>query len=656
MPKEKYYRGLYHCQCLENTNIVFCKNGATEYKIVIRENATECERYAASELQEYVKKATSAYLEIVETNGCVTGKYLSLGHTKLLERSGIEVTEKELSRDGYKVVRKNDNVYICGGGDSGTAFGVYEFLKHQVGYEAYAADEIAYTYADVSYLKDFDIVDIPDFKARTMDGIFEHDKETAFKYRILSEHETSAKFDFGASLYWIPAPYHTIKTVMPEEVYNNPNKPETYHPEWYYANEQSPDGQLQYCNCCYSDESFVKTFTENMIAMIKENQKGRIVNIAQQDGIIWCHCQKCKAEYEKYRHSGYMIRFANKVVNAIEEWRLKHCPERILEYATFAYAATSLPPLDKNDNLLDSSCKPHEKLNIRMAFSGGCFYHTLDDPNCSYNSHIKNNILPKWKKICNQFYIWAYAAYYRDYMVFFNDFESVQRNLQIYQENGCDKQIFYQQATSNSWMPFGYLRTYLKAKLMWNTHENVEMLMDNFFVHYYKNAAKEMRAILELYRKMYREDDSKSNGKMHATPEINSYDKVKSSQMWTKEIVEQAENLFATALKNCEEITDSEQREKLQRRIRNERICIWYLQLINYTDYGYKKEEYENFVNKFSEEVRELKICKYKESQTMEDYLQILQEQISQNRTETDATLKVEDMLMLINGQQKTDI
>ena len=656
MSQQRYYKGLYHCKFLEDTNIVFCAKERTDYKIILRKNPSECERYAASELQKYVKKATLATLHIVETDDCVIDdKYISIGHTRLLEKSGISVTEKDLSRDGYKIIRNKNNVYICGGRDSGTAFGVYEFLKHQVGYEAYAADEIHCDYTDIAYLKDFNIVDVPDFKARTMDGIFEHDKETAFKYRILSEHESSAKFDYGASLDWIPEPYHTIKTVMPEAVYNNPDKPETYHPEWYYANEQSPDGLLQYCNCCYSDDSFAKTFAENMIKLIQEKPKGRIVNIAQQDGIIWCHCEKCKAEYEKYRHSGYMIRFANKVVKAVEEWREKNCPERILEYATFSYAATLMPPLDENDNLLDPSCRPHEKLNIRMAFSGGCYYHKLDDPNCSCNSKILNESIKRWTKICSQFYIWAYAAYYRDYMVFFNDFEAVQRNLQIYKENGCDKQIFYQQATWNSWMPFGYLRTYLKAKLMWDVNEDVEILTKQFFVHYYKCAATEMREILELYRELYRNADKESNGELHVCPEINHYNKVKSSEMWTKEIIDKASSLFAVALKNCELIADTTEREKLLKRIRNERICIWYLQLINYDDYDYDKAKYEEFVNKFSEEVRELGICNYKESQSMEEYLQALKEQALQNKVEVSTKPQVEDILMMIDKQEKED-
>ena len=603
---------------IKDTNYVLCENGNSEYKILLAEDASACEQYAASELQRYLYRATNATLNIIYESEIleVPNKYISVGRTEKLEDSGINVTETEVSRDGYKIIRKEQDVYICGGYDTGTAFGVYEFLKHQIGYEAYAADEIYCDTVDKVYVKDFNMTDIPDFKARTMDSIMQADGDTAFKYRLVTEQESAAKYGYGAANAWIPGPYHTIKLVVPEDVYNNANKPETYHPEWFLANQYH---QPVYAQCCYTNEAFIQTFIDNMIDLIIANPLGRIVNIAQQDGYTWCPCETCEEEYVLYRHSGYFVRFANKVVKAIEQWRLDNCPERELEYAMFAYSNTSAPPLDDSGNLLDESCRPHKKLNIRMAFSGGCYYHTLDDKNCAMNSNLLENVIKKWATICNNYYVWAYAAYYSEYMIFFNDFEAVQRTLQIYKEYGFGKQIFYQQASGNTWQPFGYLRAYIKAKLMWNTDLDVEAMMDDFFTHYYKETAKEMRQLLDFYRTYDKTNDEMANYTWHSNP--GSTESINGVARWPKNVVEQAEAYINNALEKCKTISDQNERDKVEKRIRNERISIWYLKLINYSFYGYDSSQYEMFVKQFADEVRALGISRVSETQTMDKFL-----------------------------------
>lgn len=606
----------------EDTDIVLCENGQSPYTIIVADDASVCESYAASELQLYLNKATSAKLNIVSERDAlnISEKCISIGRTKRLEESGISVTETEVTRDGYKIYRDATNVYICGGKDTGTAFGVYEFLKHEIGFEAYANDEIYYATRPTLYLKDFKLVDIPDFTTRTMDGLMWEDKDTAFKYRFLLETETSARYGYAASKDWLPGPHHTIKMIMPEEVYNNPAKPETYHPEWYLANNESADGAI-YCQTCYTDQLFIETFTENMIKAVEENPEARIVNIAQQDGRTWCPCATCQKEISLYRHSGYFIRFANKVVSAIEAWRLENYPSRYIEYAIFAYAATVAPPMDDDKQLLDESCKPHPLLNVRFAFSGACYYHTLDDENCSINLGLMEQI-KQWSTICENFFIWNYNAFYSQYLIPFPNFDSIQQTLQVYKQYGFNNHIFAQYCSGNSIASFGYLRAWLYSKLTWDVNADYELLIDEFFEHYYKAVAPEMRAVFELYRTYNKTRDDTSNHNWHA--QIGESETITNINRWPKNVVEKVDGYLSVALEKCKGLSSANERETLERRIREERFSILYLKLINYLDYGYDSTKYDAFVKEFIAEAEALGVKRVHEHLTMEKFLDSL--------------------------------
>ena len=78
---------------IADTNIVLAENGVSDYKIVIKGDASPADVFSAEELQTYIKRSTDAELPIVrETEGASLGdKVLSVGRTNLLQGSGVEV-------------------------------------------------------------------------------------------------------------------------------------------------------------------------------------------------------------------------------------------------------------------------------------------------------------------------------------------------------------------------------------------------------------------------------------------------------------------------------------------------------------------------------------------------------------------------------------
>ncbi|MBO5480800.1 MAG: DUF4838 domain-containing protein [Clostridia bacterium] len=588
----------------EETSIKLADNGVTSYKIVISDQASAAEEYAANELATYLGRATGATFPIVKDNtvsSATSQDYiLSVGRNDLLTASGITVDRNEVTRDGYRIVRKDNTVYICGGYDTGTAFGVYEFMNHQVGYEAYTAEEIYYDDSPVVYVRDFDYTDIPDFADRLIDGLYWADANTAYKHRIVNDRESVARYGYGCGADWIPSSGHTLKIIVPEDKYKEA------HPEWFLATPNAPSSNPAWAQPCYTSESFITTFIENMKERILAKTDGYIVNIAQEDGTTWCPCSTCDGERKQYTTTGYMLRFVNKIVTELEKWHQEVCPERKLIYATFSYGNTTDAPLNDDGQLIDESCRPHEKLWIRKATSGMCGYHTLDNPTCTQNRKIVNS-MENWLTLTDQYIWWDYAASYSNYLTFFPDFGSIQSFFRAYKEWGVNN-LFREYNSGGNVTPFGYLRGYMYSKFMWNTEHDAETLMDNFITHYYKDVAPQMRALLNLLRTHYAVMDATFDGGMHALPATDL-----DVRKWPKRIVDQAESICNDALDVIARMEDRTTAAKLRERVLTERLCIYYLKVSNYDNYGYDSADYASFVAQYISDGNEIGITRISE-------------------------------------------
>ena len=595
-----------------DTNVLLFANGASEYTVVIPSDASVSVTFAAQELAQYFKQATGFELQVKKENevenSASGGKYILLGRTNALAASGIMETGEKAKADGYKIVRKDESVYICGANDKGTNFGVYEFLWYEVGFEAYTADEIYVDSLDTIYLKDFDYTDNPDFDDRTMDGILQpgNDTYTAHLYRITSGGEKSAKYDYGQSKDWLTGSIHQLPEWIPMSKYNTkPVEPsedaseeekaeyqeklKNYHPEWFTGGQP-----------CLTAAGIVEEIAKNIIEKLKENSEAYKIDLSQGDTTQWCSCEKCSEEYKKYNVSGYYVRFANKVINLVEKWRAENQPNRDLIYSMFAYYSTSNPPVAKNDDgtyrLLDESCRPHEKLYVKFAPIKYCYYHSFDDPNCEMNATFYSEV-KGWKSITNRFMIWDYSANYGRYYFFFYDFESYKNNYAMYKDLGV-VDIFRQYNSGGNLAPFTYLKTYINGKLMWNVDYNVEELIDNFFTQYYKDVAPEVREVFEMTRLNLKTIDERedANGKKHNL-HYTVYSTTNSkSDIFSRNFVDKADALLTQALKKCENMSDKITGEKLYKRVLMERTCIRFLMLENYNAYGYDYDNFENLI------------------------------------------------------------
>ena len=154
-----------------------------------------------------------------------------------------------------------------------------------------------------------------------------------------------------------------------------------------------------------------------------------------------------KGDREERSKSGTLIRFVNKIAEAIKD----EFPDVYVD--TLAYQYSIEPP---------RVTKPLDNVIVRVC-TGGCSAHPIG--NCPNNSGIKGCI-ERWAKISNRIYIWDYTTNFAQYLCPFPNLDTLQPNMQFFFENnvkGVFEQGNYQEGLNGE---FGELRSYILAKLL----------------------------------------------------------------------------------------------------------------------------------------------------------------------------------------------
>ncbi len=560
---------------VSDTDILLASGGKTDYTVIIPEEAAAYEEYAAELLQSNFEKATGAHIAIQSDGGAALDtdeKVLSVGKTSVLEDSGITLTVEEMNEDGFKLKTFGNTVVMAGASGSGTIYSVQEFLHYQFGYEVYSADEIYLENESEVTLKKFDVTEIPAFRGRTFDGQAAYNAEYSVALR-LRPNTPAAEFDYGDSRDWIGFS-HSYYQIIDPSIYNDQKEhPESYHPEWFSA------GQL-----CFMADGLFEEFVNNLKELIKENPYGKIVSLGEMDGAGYCNCDECSKEKSAYGLSGYIVRFMNRVVAETE--KDPEIAERDLVYCMFAYTASGsiVPPVKtETGEILDESCRPCDKLYVRVTpLNPVCYKHAWSDPNCSYNQSIYE-YFKGWASITDNLYVWDYNTNFSAYYFFYDNFDSLQKNLQFYRDIGIVN-LSRENTTGSTVRSLTDLDTYLNAKLMWDPDENVGELTEDFLNHFYKEGAPYMRQYIDLMRSNANFNDATLSEGYHLLCYQSPGDL---ARYWPKRILEQALELLEKAQETYAPLKESDPvlYETLYNRVLKESVCVRYMIISNFTTY-----------------------------------------------------------------------
>ncbi len=589
-PEVTYYDAEYNGETVEK--VLLCNNGASEYKVLLSAEADEIEDYSAKELQLFIKESTGCDLEIVndaEFNYTASDKYISIGETALKDQKGVTVDFDTYGRDGY-IIKFVDNSYlICGGGSYGSLYGVYEFLNRAIGWEPYAVDEIYYQKAVKLETEKYDISDIPAFKNRT-GGYFEG-REDAYATARLRTY--SANFDgiFGNDNWTLQGWVHNIFKVMPHEKYQKD------HPEWYQGSQ-----------LCLSNTEMREEFAKRFVEIVKNNPSVSQFAISNADNENYCTCDNCMAynrNYDNYEgefdeglkpsqrdntgRSVLQMEFTNYVARKVKE-ALADNPQRQKEVKVVyvAYYHSEKAPVKWNESEnkyepITADCVPEDNVAVMYACIRAGFYYELMDE--VHNAKTKP-ILDGWASLGAQMYGYVYGNHFQRTAEWFDDFSSIQKNMQYFAEVGGGNWFFSENASgSKQSVAFQNLRQYVYSKLQWNPYLDMNELIDDFMVNYYKAGAQKMKSYFDYVRLYYDtklhelEVDGKISGAMGSigfeyTSAYHDYN----SLLQMNDIITSAKNEVEKA--GYDEFTKT----KLINRIKAESLTVRYYLLENFRE------------------------------------------------------------------------
>ena len=107
---------------------------ATNCTIVVRAEASACERYAAEELRDFLKRLTGVELPIADDTSPLPAHAVLLGDTRhtatILSAAGAETFDVvTLGDEGFRLKVTDERLLVLGGSGRGPLYGVYELLE-----------------------------------------------------------------------------------------------------------------------------------------------------------------------------------------------------------------------------------------------------------------------------------------------------------------------------------------------------------------------------------------------------------------------------------------------------------------------------------------------------------------------------------------------
>ena len=466
------------CQSICATDYLFY-NGKSDYSIVIQDGASVSERTAAKDFQSVIRQIGGATLPIV-THSARKGIYI--GWTP---QTGVPQPENTDESFTYKTI--GNSLYIYGGRERGTMYGVFRFLERELGVHWYTSSFTKITKRKNYTLPSLSHSEKPVIRQRLdfyYDALRHHDWVA---HNLLNTQYQLVNTPYGKmSSYW---GIHTFETLIA------PSKYFHTHPEYFsvYKGRRSAKAQL-----CLSNASMRRELTKNLLDVIAKNPGYWCYDVSQNDNPWPCECLACARLTKRYGgYSGAMIWFVNQVANEVK----RRYPD--IYIGTFAYKYTRQAP--------KSGIKPADNVVIRLCDIECCMAHPLET--CQTNRSFLSD-MNDWRKIAKNIYIWDYTTGFQNYLLPFPNFNVLSANFRYFSHSNVIG-ILEEGAHDAPWNEFSELKQWLIAKLMWNPKQDVDSLASLFINDYYGEAAPYIKRYYDLCLQQISKDK-------HFTIKINS--------------------------------------------------------------------------------------------------------------------------------------
>ncbi len=440
--------------------------------IVIPEEATPSEAFAADELAYYLEEMTGQSFDIVTDKDDVQKYPIFLGRSRLLEKYGFSVDYKKLGLEGIHVESNPQNhALLLGGGQRGVLYSVYTLLDDYLGCRWFTADcSFIPKAAETVELNNLKNIFVPYLEQRDANYTCNYPPEFGVRNKM-NGAAVHADAKWGSHVIYHGF-VHTFDALVPTATYA------AEHPEYY--SEINGKRVTRNTQLCLTNPDVLRIATAEVRRRLKEHPEAMIFSVSQNDNRNYCRCKKCTelAEYEGSQ-AGPLLHFVNAIANDV----VKDYPDKIID--TLAYQYTRKPT---------KHVKPAPNIAIRLCSIECCFTHPLET--CPFNKTFVDDI-KEWAKICNRLHIWDYVINYAHNNMPFPNFRVLAPNIDFFIRNHVTS-IFEEANYYSDAGELAELRAYVMAKLLWEPKYDVAKAIREFTDGYYGAAAPFIREYLTM--------------------------------------------------------------------------------------------------------------------------------------------------------------
>lgn len=431
-------------------------------------------KYAASELQKYIRLARGRELPIVTDSAAAHRIIIALDETGELGDEGVDI----LAADG--------NLYITGGKLRGCMYGVYEFLERFIGWVFISSDN--------TFLNKNGSIAIEDgTHYRHIPVISDRDSQT-WSYRF----ENSDLSSLEGALRLKTSSWKNRGALEKSEKYGYAvGYVGTAHSMASYYSGVDNTRQI-----CYNDDAIYKEVSKNVLAKVERTlERGYNcdrISVAPMDNTKYCACRSCRLQnYAEKSYMGSQLQFVNRIAADVAAVY----PE--VHVMTTAYWLARKPPV---------TLEPGETVDILYCWAG-CNNHPFDGSECYdegnrlwYNNIKENEYFERWCEITKgAVYCWICATSYSATLGEASLIPEMRDNIRYLADHnvyGVYCEGYY--GTSSTYKDgncFDLLTMYLFLRCMWDPYmseEDFNNYENEFLRYYYGDGWKEIREYIDM--------------------------------------------------------------------------------------------------------------------------------------------------------------
>jgi hypothetical protein len=424
-----------------STRIKLTNGGRSDYSIVLDANSQAPERFAAEELQKYIRLISGATLPIVDH--VVGQRSILLGSAA----GRIDAVQNHTG-DTYLIRIDSGQITLTGASPRATLFSVYSFLEQYLGCGwLMPGDDSVPHRSDLDLPGRVQKLEAPKFEYRAI-SLFPYSdsqlndrlrSETLFAYAL--SQVTKDRIDWAAKnrLNYVhpcvneagPALWQKTRSrdeIVPEIVKRGlglhygghsyfawlpPDKYFAAHPEYYAAIQ---DGKPQSLNV--ANPAVPEAMARNIDVFLNENPEISIVTVWMNDAPAICTTPGClkmegplrlsvSNKAETYppviSFSNAALKFTNSVARLLRQSH-PNVTVNHLAYNEIVDAPTDVVP---EPNVLVAFA-PIQRAPFRMGSEGG-YFRPLADPSNEVNKGYLGE-MRKWLALSKNFYVWDYYS------------------------------------------------------------------------------------------------------------------------------------------------------------------------------------------------------------------------------------------------------